>query len=286
MKHKTIAVTGASGLLGREIVKTLSKNAQVLSLDEEPPAIASPDFRKADVMDIDDLRQALVGVDAVVHLAALQLNAEQERIFSLNTTGTWNVFQAAEECGVSKVVLMSSECATGVVTLSDNRPAMPSYVPIDEAQPLRPNDAYSTSKLVCEAIAQAFAGRGQLDVVALRPTTVYGSGMEEDMRKAREQDDPYFWLYVEVGDVVEAVRLALDYEGPSYDCFFVSAKDTFSPYETLDFLEKKLGARPVVKQPDTYRRNPYATIYDLSKVEGTLGLTIRSDWRRYLALAG
>jgi nucleoside-diphosphate-sugar epimerase len=280
MNFEKVAVTGANGLLGRATVHVLSGLTDVVSLDIAPGR-SNQTFRYVDVASLDALREALKGVDAVVHLAALQVEPRQERIFTLNTVGTWNVMQAAKEQGVVKVILVSSECAVGFVTLSGGLPAFPDYLPIDESHPLRPSDAYGVSKETTEAIGRAFARQSDLQVVVLRPTTVYAPGMEEDMRQARNEDDPYFWLYVEVTDVAQAVRLALDYEGPAYDCFFVSARDTFAPEETLSFMARRFGRLPEIKNPSLYARAPFATIYDVTRAEKVLGLIPASDWRRY-----
>jgi len=280
MDFEKVAVTGANGLLGRATVDVLSSLTDVVSLDIASGR-SNQTFRYVDVASLDALHEAFKGVDAVVHLAALQIEPRQERIFTLNTVGTWNVMQAAKEQGVGKVVLVSSECAVGIVTLSGGLAAFPDYLPIDESHPLRPSDAYGVSKEATEAIGRAFARQGDMQVVVLRPTTVYAPGMEEDMRQARNEDDPYFWLYVEVSDVAQAVRLALDYEGPAYDCFFVSARDTFAQEETLAFMERRFGRLPEIRNPNLYAREPFATIYDVTRADKVLGLASASDWRQF-----
>lgn len=281
MKLGSVAVTGAKGLLGREIVRTLSESCDVLSLDIAAGQ-AGPRSRYVDVLSLEGLRGALQGCSAVVHLAALQFFPRQERIFEVNTIGTWNVLQAARESGIRKIVLVSSECATGVTNLSNIRPAAPDYLPIDETHPLRPADAYGVSKQTTEAIGQAFARRGDMQVVVLRPTTVYAPGMEFDMRKARDHEDPYFWLYVEGRDVARAVCLSLSYEGPAYECFFVSARDTFAKKETIAFVERRYGKRPAIRKPAIYEGDPHATIYDIAHARETLGFEPDSNWRRFL----
>jgi UDP-glucose 4-epimerase len=280
-KYKNIAITGANGLLGREAVRLLSETTQVTPIDIAPNN-CNHSYHHADVSSIDALRSAFEGVDAVVHLAALQLNTPEEKIYGLNTIGTWNVLQVAKELKIKKVVLVSSECATGIITLSGARGALPEYLPVDEFHPLKPVDAYGCSKEANEALGRAFARATDMQVVVLRPTTVYGPGMEGDMRAARKIDDPYFWHYVDVRDVAEAIRLAVGFEGDSYDCFFVSAEDTFAPEKTLDFLERKYGSLPANINKDIYQNLPHACIYDTRRSREVLGLKISSNWRTYL----
>ncbi len=276
-----IAVTGASGLLGRETASHLSQQGEVIGLDITPGAVGKS-YRYTDVLSLDALKSAFKDVHVVVHLAALQLGAPEEKIFHVNTVGTWNVLQAAHETGVSKVVLLSSECATGTVTLSGAAPSIPDYLPIDEEHPLRPNDAYGVSKLALEAMGRAFAEKNGMQIIVLRPTTVYAPGMEADMHRARKIDDPYMWLYVEIQDVVQAIEKAITYKGPAYDCFFVSAENTFAPEETLMLLKRRFGQVPVVHEPAIYEKDPFATIYDIRRLKDVLGVTLESDWKRYL----
>ena len=281
MDFNSVTVTGAQGLIGREVVRELSEVADIKSLDISP----GPDgevSHHVDVTDYERVRNALRGQDAVVHLVGLQLVPWQEKIFEVNSVGTWNVFQAAKEEGIRKVVYLSSECATGIVTLTDCPRAIPDYLPIDETHPSKPIDAYGVSKHLSESIAQAFARSGNMQVVVLRPTSVFGLGMEPQMASARAGDDPYLWLYVEAFDVARAVRLALDYRGPAYDCFFVSARDTFAPDDTLSFVEHTFGQLPEIRDAELYRRNPNATIYDLTRAKDLLGFEPASNWRRYL----
>jgi nucleoside-diphosphate-sugar epimerase len=168
------------------------------------------------------------------------------------------------------------------MNLSDAASACPLYLPIDELHPLLPVDGYGVSKLVVEELARAFVRRGDMQIVALRPTSVYVPGMEGEMRSRREAGhDPWFWLYVEGADVAQAIRLALDYEGPAYDCFFIGARDMYSPVPTLELVAQKFGRLPEIRNRLLYARNPHASIYDIARAERVLGFEPQSDWRRF-----
>lgn len=285
MRDGAVAITGAYGMIGRETSRLLapSRALRLLDIVPSPDARNSGDHRQADVMAIDTLRAAFKGCSAVVHLAALQIHPHQDEIFALNTAGTWNVLQAAREAGIRKIVLLSSESAVGLMNLSDAPAICPHYLPLDEQHPLLPVDGYGTSKLVVEEIARAFVRRGDMQIVALRPTSVYVPGMEELMRSRREAGhDPWFWLYVLGSDVAEAIRLALDYDGPAYDCFFIGARDMYAPEPTLTLVERKFGRLPEIRNRLLYERNPHASIYDISRAERVLGFSPKSDWRRFI----
>jgi UDP-glucose 4-epimerase len=283
MKIRSIAVTGGNGGLGHAVVKDLSRTADVTALDIRPGA-PGVNSRYCDVSHLQSLMAALQGHDAVVHAAGmLQPDDPPEEMFRINVMGAWNVLHAAQELGIGKVVLISSECASGIINISRVRQVPPDYLPIDEAHRLQPVDTYGLTKQVCEVAAQAFARRGRTQVVVLRPMLILMPGMEAFTARTREIDDPDLWSYVELGDVVSAARLALAYEGAAFDCFYISAPDTFSREETLAFMGRKFGGLPEIRNARLYQENPHAAIWDLTRSREVLGLEPASDWRKFIA---
>ena len=115
-----VVVTGGSGRVGRHVIACLARDHQVVNADLAPPAhgLASADvpFVKADVMQIDALREAFKGADAVIHLAGLDYDwgCPGEDYINVNTRGSWHALQAAEDAGVKRVVLCSSIAICGL----------------------------------------------------------------------------------------------------------------------------------------------------------------------------
>ena len=283
MNHGSIAVTGGNGRLGREIVRDLSALGTVTSIDIRPGA-AGTSWKQADVLSQDQLRGALKGHDAIVHAAALLLPTEPAaRMFEVNVVGTWNVLEVAADFGIRKVVLISSECSSGIINISGIDNARPDYLPVDEDHPLRPMETYGLSKQLAEMAARSHARRGAMQIVALRPTLIVMPEMAGYVAAVRQKDDPDLWSYVELRDVVRAVRLALDYKGPAFDAFYLSARDTFSTEETLSFMKRRFGRLPEIRAPRLYEDNPFAAIWDLSRSDRLLNFRPESDWRRLLA---
>jgi nucleoside-diphosphate-sugar epimerase len=283
LPFQRVAVTGGNGALGRFVVDDLSRDASVTSLDLLPgrQGVRS---RYVDVMNLPGLRRALEGHDAVVHLAAL-LTADhsEERILSINVQGTWNVLSAVADLGIQKVVLLSSECATGIINISRMELAKPEYLPIDEDHPLRPYDAYGVSKQLAEEIGRCFARRSHAQVVALRPTLIVMPGMEEHVRRVHDSEDPDLWSYVEVADVVQGIRRALELrDGREFEVFFLSATDTYAAEPTLKFMARTFGGLPPIRKPELYERNPFAAIWDLARAQSVLGFVPGSNWRRFI----
>ena len=280
MNFKNLLVTGGSGRLGRYVVREFAPRTALTVLDRAPCPEAVPSI-EADVLDLDAVRKAMAGRDAVCHLAAIDIGrpAEPEQYFGVNVMGTWNVLQAAHEAGVANVVLASSISATG---LDEFRPEFPpEYLPVDEAHPMKPMRAYSVSKLVIEEAARSFARRGGMRIMCLRPMWVaFPSSMAELVRRA---DDPAFrWLfyYVTPEDTARAFRLALERAGgPAFDAAIVTAGDTCATGPVLEAMARVFGALPPVRDPARYAADPRAALFDGTHAREAIGFEPSSDWR-------
>jgi nucleoside-diphosphate-sugar epimerase len=137
MRHEKVLVTGGSGLLGRFVVQALIGRTDVVVLDLKKP-VQDVLYHLADITEIDAVRDAMAGVDAVVHLAGFDDGdaPDEDGYIAVNLNGAWNVLRAAEEAGVNVVAAAASNAATGI-----GRAGPPDYLPIDEAHPLRPRRA-------------------------------------------------------------------------------------------------------------------------------------------------
>ncbi|UCM86570.1 NAD-dependent epimerase/dehydratase family protein [Streptomyces marincola] len=165
---RTVLVTGGSGMLGGNLVRSLAAAGnRVLSLDLRPPVEALPgvEHLTADVRETDRVRAALTGADAVVHTAAALPSYPEDEIRSIIVDGTRSVLRAAREAGVERAVHISSTAVYG----------LPDTVPTTEDYPRSPVDAYSRAKAGAEEVAEEFRARG-LCVPILRPKTFVGPG--------------------------------------------------------------------------------------------------------------
>ena len=210
MEYRNVLVTGGSGRLGWYVVEELLPHCDLTVLDRARPAQDVP-YIEADALDLDAVRRALDGKDALVHLAAIDLGvpAEPEQYFGVNVMCAWNVLQAAHETGIRNIVIASSISATGLDETRSEFP--PRYLPVDEAHAMEPVRAYSVSKLVVEEVARSFARRGDLRVMCLRPMWIaFPSTMPTLIERA--DDDALRWLYyyVRPEDTARAFRLALE----------------------------------------------------------------------------
>jgi nucleoside-diphosphate-sugar epimerase len=168
----TVAVTGATGYVGRVLVERLLANGADVRALVRDPRIALPATVERAVVDLAEprgLEQALRGVDGVVHCAAEQRSPSRERHRVVNAAGTAAVLGAAREAGVRRVVHLSS---IAVYPRRDGRAPLGPDDPMDPFPELR--DAYAWSKIAAERWVVLYRRTEGLDVVTLRLGIVYG----------------------------------------------------------------------------------------------------------------
>ncbi|AMM34449.1 NAD-dependent epimerase/dehydratase [Sinomonas atrocyanea] len=294
MPPKKVVVTGGSGRVGRYVLENLAEIFQVRNADLAPALTgaggrppAEAEFVKTDVLDLDDVRAALAGADAVVHLAAIDFDwkAPAEDYIRVNTLGTWNVLQAAEENGLDRAVLCSSVSACG---LSEMRPDWaPQYLQVDEEHELRPVQAYSLSKQIMETMGQAVARGSHMSVVALRPLAVV---LPETLAEFTGfVDDPelrWLYYYIEASDLARAFRAALESEVDGFDAFFISADDTCHPEPTLAWYPRVAGEETPPHDPAVFTANPRASVFSSARAKERLGWSPTSNFLEMRAAAG
>ncbi len=229
-----ILVTGGNGRIGRYVVSELVRSIpgrtqhQVTVFDREqrriPRGVAQV---VGDHSNMDQLCAAFDGADAVLHLSALQATTESSKeVLGANIQGTVNVFEAAQQCGVRKLVNWSSVWALGWTKPGNT--FIPDYLPIDEDHPLRADDAYGRSKIEGEAIAESSHGIAGLKAITLRSVyTALPATMAMLWRTQGIKDPTYSHLaYVDVYDHARAARLAVEADTDSYQVVFLAADDS------------------------------------------------------------
>ncbi|MFD7438283.1 NAD-dependent epimerase/dehydratase family protein [Streptomyces sp. NPDC059861] len=160
---RTVLLTGAAGGLGTLMRDLLPAYGYTLRLLDLRPVEGAPDALAADLADRAALREAVRDVDAIVHLAGISLEAPFEKILKANIEGTYNLYEAAREEGVPRVVFASSNHAVGYTPRPrDGDP----LIPIDA--PRRPDTFYGLSKSFGEDLAQFYWDKYGMETVSVR----------------------------------------------------------------------------------------------------------------------
>ncbi len=273
-----VAVTGGSGRVGRFVVDELASAFDVTNVDLTQ-SDAAVEYIEGDVTDLDSMRRALKGADAVVHLAAIDYDwkAAPEQYIRVNTMGTWNVLQAAAENDLQKVALCSSVSACG---LSEMRPDWtPQSLQVDERHELKPVQAYSVSKQIMETMGRSFATGTNMDVLCLRPlAVVLPETISEYCEFIDNPDTHWLYYYVHARDVATGFRRALESRDLKFGTFFLSADDTSHPEPTLDWYRDRIGDLPEILNPRTFQTNPRASIFSNQQARQMLGWEPTTDF--------
>ncbi|HME22639.1 MAG TPA: NAD(P)-dependent oxidoreductase [Acetobacteraceae bacterium] len=272
-----IAVTGGLGRLGRYVVRELAQHT-VRVLDIGAPA----DCHQADLRDIGALRAGLRDIEVVVHLGGIDRSVatDDAATMQVNAMGTWNLFEASLQVGVRRVIHCSSSSVLGLDQSNPHLP--PCYLPIDEAHPLRPTDAYGLSKLCGERIAEAYSRRG-LEVIVVRPCLVAFPEMMDFMvgkpgPEGRTEPMPYLRTYVGPEDCARGFAAAATAGYAGFETFFLAAADAFATEPTVGRLESLYGGRIPLRDAALYQHTLRASPISHAAAHRRLGWTPTTLW--------
>lgn len=295
MQFENILVTGAGGLMGGYVIDELKGRCKLSGLDVLPDKSNIPHITDT-ILNPEATARACEGMDAVVHVAAIPniWSGTGDEIIHTNVTGTWNVLKAAEEAGVRRVIVTSSDSVAGYTVLSGSM-IPPDYLPVDSAHPRRPTDPYALSKKLCEEMARSFLDRGAFEVVVMRPVFVLYPDMEGEVKARAADPVGYQWPaagghkppgggamlhYIDPRDLAIAYRLALELENPGFGPYFLCGPNSLAPEPTLERFKAKAGVEEIdVRVLGIYEDTPYAPLYDLSEAETGLGFRAIHDLR-------
>ena len=178
-----ILVTGGMGSIGRPTVHWLldhGHEVRVLDLKIDEP-IEGAECLEGNITDFASLAPVMEDIDGVIHLAAIVHPGlgPEHAIFAVNAGGTFNIFRAAANAGIRRVVCASSINALGYNFGIKFPEGQLQYFPIDEAHPTYTTDPYSFTKGMTEEIGAYFWRREGISSVFLRFPAVYDTNTPE-----------------------------------------------------------------------------------------------------------
>lgn len=179
---KKVLVTGADGFIGSHLTESLLEKGYEVkafayynsfntwgwldSLSQEQ--LKEIEVFTGDIRDPNGVREAMKGMDAVFHLAALIAIPfsyhSPDSYVDTNIRGTLNVLQAARQLETERVLVTSTSEVYGTAR----------YVPIDENHPYQGQSPYSATKIGADRLAESFYRSFQLPVSIVRPFNTFG----------------------------------------------------------------------------------------------------------------
>ena len=239
---KNILVTGMSGLIGGIAGRHLAKKYNVRALNRRDV----PGFEtvRGDISDLASIQPAFDGVDTVVHMAAY-LGPDNERHLAVNATGTYNVFEAARQAGVKRVVFGSSGAVQAAVEKDEPIRAMtearmddvPTPRPlVTHESPIRPSNMYGAVKLFGEALGKAYSESHGMSVLCIRLGRVRQGNRPENSREAS--------VYLSHRDAAQMVEKCVDAADSVRFGIFYAVSDNFSRFRDIEHAREVIGYVP------------------------------------------
>jgi nucleoside-diphosphate-sugar epimerase len=250
MAKKRVLVTGMSGLIGGAVRRQFEGQYTLSALNRsDVPGVTC---YRADISDLEAIRPAFEGQDVVVHLAAKAGgHYTWEELEQVNVAGTYNVFEAARQAGVKRVVYASSGAAISgwereepYKALAEGRyeDAPDSWPMLTHETPTRPSGIYGASKVWGEALACHFTDSTDLSIICLR----IGHVTKED-RPLSSRDFAVWCSQRDIARMVEQCVATPD--ALKYDIFYVVSDNKWG-YRDMAHAREVLGFEPLDRAED------------------------------------
>ena len=185
IENARILVTGGCGLIGSTTIDLLLRehapkeivifdNLVRGTLHNVEAALKDPRVKlvEGDIRDVPATHKVTEGMDAVIHMATLRITAcaaEPREALEVMCDGSYNVLEAAQACGVKKVVAASSASIYGLADVFPTR---------EDHHPYNNRTWYGASKVMLEGLLRSYNDMYGLPYVALRYFNVYGPRMD------------------------------------------------------------------------------------------------------------
>jgi nucleoside-diphosphate-sugar epimerase len=261
VSRKKVLITGASGLIGGLVIERLGDRYAFSGLSRRP--VAGIPHLQADVADAAAIRPAFTGIynvlqhaasntgiDTVLHLAAAN---QAHQVFNWDETmrgtvwGTINVYEAAREAGVQRIIHLSSGCAQLAYEWDNTLPygllangpdeKIPSSWPMVEPDwPVRPDSPYAIGKLFGEHLGRYYADKHGISTLVIRLGGVFADDKPELRR--------HYCGYLSQSDCVQVIDKCLSAPAElKFDIFNAISENRYK-WRSTEHTKEVLGWAP------------------------------------------
>jgi uronate dehydrogenase len=221
-----VLITGAAGGIGRSLRDSLLGVYRVLRLSDCVPLASARTGEEVDLTELSDMaavERMVAGVDGIVHLGGISGESEWESILQSNIVGTYNLFEAARQAGVKRIIVATSNHAVGFY---------PRDRKIDHQVVPRPDSRYGVSKAFAETLASLYADKHGIGFLCTR----IGNFGPRPIDKRRLS------IWISPRDYTQLVRIGLEHPDIRYEIVYGVSNNRRSWYDNSS--AERLGYRP------------------------------------------
>jgi nucleoside-diphosphate-sugar epimerase len=229
-QQKIVLLTGAAGTIGTSLRLLLQEDYHFRCLDRRRVPDAK-DVKVADITNFQAVFKAMWGVDAVIHLAA-NPNVDQswQDVYTSGIGGTYNVFEAARQAGVKRIIYASTNHVSGWREVLQEPQIKPE-------QPIRPDSLYAVGKAFGEALGQYFVDRYEMSIICLRIGTFTA------VPKLNSPNDRILATWCSPRDLAQLVKRSLEHDNLGFQIFYAISGNT-RRYWDISNAQALLGYEP------------------------------------------
>ena len=236
-----VLLTGAGGQVGQTVYEGLcDAHDWQLMYHSQPAEEPVVPYYTGEVQDAADVRPAVKGVDAVVHLAGdPRRDAPWRSVLSNNIDGTYTVYRAATRAGVDRVVYSSSNHAVGAFETDERTPELyraEDEFRLDGTELPRPGNEYGISKATGEIIGRYFHDEHDIDVCNIRI-----GNLNEDHPPVDYERGQAMWLSTRDCAHIHDCALRADY---GFETVY-GISDNDRKYYSIERAKEALGYEPM-----------------------------------------
>ena len=222
---KTVLITGASGDVGTHLRRELAGKYALRLSDLRPLKDKRKDerFTLADISSMAAARRITRGVDAIVHLGGYSVEGPWEDIHRANIVGCYNMFEAARQNGVKRVLFATSNHAVGFYRRDQT---------IDHRVYPKPDGRYGLSKAFGEMLGSLYSDKYGLEVFLMRIGNV--GPLPLDQRRLS--------LWFSPRDLAQLVTIGIEHPDIRFEIVYGVSGNTRSWYDNANAT--RLGYRP------------------------------------------
>ena len=230
-EKKKVLITGAAGRIGSRLWARFKDryDLRLMFHNKIPETAEGEDTIIADICNLDQMLKACESIDAVIHMALTRRENEAESMMA-NIRGTYNVFEAARQCGVQTVVYGSTNHVMGMYERDKCLDIKPEW-------PVRPDGLYGAGKAAGEALGRYYSDNYGMSVFCIR----IGSAIDSEVPTGRGARILSTWFSYK--DMAQMIGLCIDSTDIKFGTFFGISGNT-RRFWNISNAQEVLGYAP------------------------------------------